>query len=107
MTADFYSLEMGSSNYLHLFTLNGLARSNCFAHTVGAKKNLESSAPTVPIEREKGKGEGGELEEPVRKYCPHHSPSQPTIAAQLLGKPASGDPYTILIMGHLSFTSTP
>jgi hypothetical protein len=31
MSADFYSLEMGSSNYLPLFTLNGLARSNCFA----------------------------------------------------------------------------
>jgi hypothetical protein len=29
---------------------------------------------------------------------PHQSPSQPTISAQLLGKPASGEPYTILIM---------
>jgi hypothetical protein len=33
------------------------------------------------------------LEEPVRKYWAHHSPSQPTIAAQLLGKTASGEPY--------------
>jgi hypothetical protein len=31
MSADFYSFEMGSSNYIPLFTLNGLARSNCFA----------------------------------------------------------------------------
>jgi hypothetical protein len=31
MSADYYSLEMGSSNYLRLFTLNRLTRSNCFA----------------------------------------------------------------------------
>jgi hypothetical protein len=37
-------------------------------------------------------------EEPVRKYWAHHSPSRPTIAAQLLGEPATGEPYTILIM---------
>jgi hypothetical protein len=36
--------------------------------------------------------------EPVRKYWAHHPPSQPTIAAQLLGQPATGEPYTILIM---------
>jgi hypothetical protein len=38
------------------------------------------------------------LEEPVRKYWAHHSPSQLTIAAQLLGKPALGEPYTTVIM---------
>jgi hypothetical protein len=34
----------------------------------------------------------------------HHPSSQPTIAAQLLGEPAAGEPYTILIMGlcHVS-----
>jgi hypothetical protein len=31
MSADFYSLEIGSSNYLPFFTLNGIARSNCLA----------------------------------------------------------------------------
>jgi hypothetical protein len=31
MSTDFYSLKMDSSNYLTLFTLNGLARSHCFA----------------------------------------------------------------------------
>jgi hypothetical protein len=40
------------------------------------------------------------LEEPVRKYWAHHSPSLPTIAAQLLGEPAAGEPYTILIIGR-------
>jgi hypothetical protein len=43
------------------------------------------------------KGEGAGVE-PVRKYWAHHPLSQPTIAAQLLGEPAAGEPYTILIM---------
>jgi hypothetical protein len=32
----------------------------------------------------------------------HHPPSQPTISAQLLGEPAAGEPYTILIMSDSS-----
>jgi hypothetical protein len=35
----------------------------------------------------------------VRKFWAHHPPSQPMIAAQLLGEPATGEPYTILITG--------
>jgi hypothetical protein len=35
------------------------------------------------------------LKETVCKYWADHSPSQPTISAQLLGQPASGKPYTI------------
>jgi hypothetical protein len=50
----------------------------------------------VPIERDKGKGEGGESQ--FANIGPHHWPSQPTISAQLLGKTASGEPCTILIM---------
>jgi hypothetical protein len=35
--------------------------------------------------------------------CPP-APSQPTIATQLLGKTAAGEPYTILIMGSLFYS---
>jgi hypothetical protein len=34
-----------------------------------------------------------------------HPPSQPTIAAQLLGEPASGEPYTILVMDVCVYTN--
>jgi hypothetical protein len=59
-----------------------------------------SSAPTVPIEREKGnrRGRVGSWKSQFANIGPHHSPSQPKISAQLLGKTASGEPYTILIM---------
>jgi hypothetical protein len=46
------------------------------------------------VTREKGKGEGGELVEPVRKCLPWH----PTKSARLLGRPATSEPYTILFM---------
>jgi hypothetical protein len=34
------------------------------------------------------------LEEPVRKYWAHHSPSLTTLSAHLLGEPAASEPYT-------------
>jgi hypothetical protein len=44
------------------------------------------------------------LEEPVCKYWAHHSSSLPTTAAQLLGEPAAGEPYNILIMVYALHT---
>jgi hypothetical protein len=58
--------------------------------------------PGEPIEREKGGG--GRVGSWKSQFAnivhsrAHHPPSQPTIAAHLLGEPAAGEPYTILIM---------
>jgi hypothetical protein len=49
MSADFYSLEIDSSNDLPLYTHNGLARSNCFAYTVGALLLKQVGNPTSTI----------------------------------------------------------
>jgi hypothetical protein len=50
--------------------------------------------------REKGKGEGGELVEPVRKYWAQMSAmaADESGPVKLLGRPATSEPYTILIM---------
>jgi hypothetical protein len=60
---------------------------------------LKTVWPGEPIEREKGKGMS-QFANVVHSRV-HHLPSQPTIAAQLLGEPAAGEPYTILIMGGM------
>jgi hypothetical protein len=38
MGAHFYCITIDSANYLPLFTLNGLARSDCFAHALSVKR---------------------------------------------------------------------
>jgi hypothetical protein len=42
MSADFYSLEIGSSNYLILFTINGLAQSTVWLGESIELKSIES-----------------------------------------------------------------
>jgi hypothetical protein len=60
--------------------------------TIGGLGWHKTVWPGEPIEREKGRGSVGSWKSQFCKYWAHHSPSLPTIAAQLLGEPAAGEP---------------
>jgi hypothetical protein len=87
MGAHFYCIIIGSSNYLPLFTPNGLTRSNCFAHALSVKR---------------GRGRVGSWKSQSQILGASFAKSA-DVGAQLLGKPASAEPYTILIMS-ISFS---
>jgi hypothetical protein len=64
-------------------------------------RSMDSPAQTVlPIEREKGKGKGSGSVVSWKSQFANIGRIIRDVAAQLLCKPASGEPYTILIMSE-------
>jgi hypothetical protein len=70
-----------------------------YCSTFFGQKQFDKASP-LSVKREGGGREGSwkSLFANIVHSLAHHPPSQPTIAAQLLGEPAAGEPYTILIM---------